>query len=92
MADEQVSENAEGKVPVTVSTSTGEEVTIHVPEDCTDPVVRFEDPHGVKGEWVNPNAPAPATADDDVIWDAASQSWIPRVTVADGGTAVDVSG
>lgn len=90
----EIPPNQMGKVPVTVTTSTGEEVTIHVPEGHGDYSVRYEDAAGVKHEWINPDAVAPVidpTPDDDVIWDAARQAYVPRVThvVAEGGAAVE---
>lgn len=88
---EELSENAEGKVAVEVQTSTGDTAVIHVPEGCTDPVVRYEDPAGVKHEWVNPDAPAAADPGDDTIYDGATGTYIPRVSVSESGSAAETT-
>lgn len=95
---DELSPNVEGKRAVTVRCEAcSVDVEIWIPEDHTDAKVRFEhacsNSSVYKGEWVNPDAPVVITdpgEDDDVIWDASQQAFVPRVVnVVDGGNAVE---
>lgn len=96
---EELSPNAVDKHTVTVHCDACDvDVEILVPDGHTDAKLRWEhacsNSSVFKGEWINPDAPeviTDPTEDDDVIWDAAQQAYVPRVVanVVDGGQSVE---
>lgn len=97
MADEQEQAipSLDGAVTAVVVEHGDHEHTIYVPEGCTDATVRYETPDGAKHEWVNPDAPPAPLTDpgpgDDVIYDAALGSYVPRISVnvSESGTTTE---